>query len=395
MPRADAASRPRSDALGLADHARGADFYVDGLTGLRGVAAFWVYLVHAWAAAGDPEVIWLGIDATPVFSGGWSGVDVLFTLSGFLLYRPFAAAAVAGRSDPPLGRYFTRRLLRVLPAYYAQLMVLIPLAWMGLLGAAPSGGNVVAHVLMVHTWFRDFAYAINGVWWTLPIEFGFYLTLPLAAAAFRSRFWLDVAFATLALTLLYRCFAFEMTHSGGANDVFWGLEQLPGRYDQFVLGMLAARVFAITATAGPAVQRRILAWRTPLLVAGLAICSVLVVGLARVESELWRGHPSIFFFHTGFALGAAMVVLGTAWGSALGRSLFGNRPIVFLGIISYSLYLWHYPLLEVLPRLWFPALGLETSLFWILVVFTPLSVALAWIGYTLTEKPFLARSRTR
>ena len=54
MPRDDATSRPRRASLRLADHARGADFYVDGLTGLRGIAAFWVFLVHAWAAAGDP-----------------------------------------------------------------------------------------------------------------------------------------------------------------------------------------------------------------------------------------------------------------------------------------------------------------------------------------------------
>ena len=90
---------------------------IPALTGLRGLAAFWVLLYHAWANA-TPRVIEIGsgpyaLNLTIAFSGGWTGVDGFFTLSAFLLTLPFAQWQRGLAPRPSLGTYWVRRLVRV------------------------------------------------------------------------------------------------------------------------------------------------------------------------------------------------------------------------------------------------------------------------------------------
>ena len=109
--------------------------YVAALTGLRGIAACWVFLFHfpalhtqdrlGLSASGPGEFLQTFMDM------GFAGVNMFFVLSGFLLTLPFANAAIEGSPRPNLGRYFKRRLLRVFPAYWAQLAIILAIgAWM-------------------------------------------------------------------------------------------------------------------------------------------------------------------------------------------------------------------------------------------------------------------------
>jgi peptidoglycan/LPS O-acetylase OafA/YrhL len=119
----------------LTDHAKKhAFYYTDGLIGLRGFAAFWVLIYHVWVTSTPRRLsIEIGsgsINFPPFFSCGWAGVDIFYTLFGFHLTLPFARAAIENIENPGLWHYFRRRILRIFPAYYAQLGILLCLAWM-------------------------------------------------------------------------------------------------------------------------------------------------------------------------------------------------------------------------------------------------------------------------
>ena len=123
------------------------------------------------------------------------------------------------------------------------------------------------------------------------------------------------------------------------------------------------------------------------------------VGIAGIAMMVWaaaaRGDflvrldtPYLFFHHSLVAAAFAAVVFGTTGRSRLGECLFANAPLRFLGLISYSLYLWHYPLL-----LWFRSMGcfdgnLGPAGLIILFCAVPLILFAAWASYYFVERPF-------
>ena len=223
----------RGDIFSLEKHGTSAHLYLDALTGLRGFAAIWVALWHAWKFSGRPtyELMLWGyyLDLTPLIRTGWAGVDVFFVLSGFVLGLPYCQALLGNR--PPIGtaEFFRRRLLRVLPAYYIQLIILL-LLWLILAGRLPVPvTDILAHVFMLHNIFPGQGEMINGVYWTLPIEFDFYLVLPLMALLLAPKKWPWLLAGSLLLVLVYRYGMFHGIFAGcqdpgkspGAEPVAW------------------------------------------------------------------------------------------------------------------------------------------------------------------------------
>ena len=127
------------------------------------------------------------------------------------------------------------------------------------------------------------------------------------------------------------------------------------------------------------------------LAAGLAAVLVMVVGAGpRDDFLVHLDAPWLLFHHSLLAAAFAMLMLGVAAGSPLGRRLFAGRVLVWIGLISYSLYLWHYPLLTVWQYLagagWFGGWSL-VALFG---VATPSILLVSWLSYRYVELPFLA-----
>ena len=135
---------------------------IDSLTGLRGLAAFGVFAFHAWLLAHLPDpapgVPGLSQALAWLMRIGWSGVDVFFTLSAFLLALPCARAAQAGTPMPDWRGYLRRRAARILPAYWVQLALLLAgalagLAWGLAIPRWPGWPSTLAHaVLWLNAW---------------------------------------------------------------------------------------------------------------------------------------------------------------------------------------------------------------------------------------------------
>jgi peptidoglycan/LPS O-acetylase OafA/YrhL len=381
----------------LADHAkRRAFYYVDGLTGLRGFAALWVLIYHVWVAS-TPRRITIGIgsisiDLTPFFSCGWAGVDIFYTLSAFLLTLPFAEAVIQEKKGPPLLPYFYRRVLRVFPAYYAQLGILLILAWFGTYGEIPNIGNLLTHLFMVHNISFDYFTSMNGIWWTLPVEFSFYLVLPVLALLLRRRRWPILLVVAIMVTISYRYLMFQSIAQKTVEYKVWLLEQLPGHIDQFVFGVLAAYFYVKLRQAETSNPKKGLR-PSPRACIFFGIIGVIIfLYLLHVHFlKYWDGHFLLFIWHGCAGFFIAVMIYGIATDSRLGPFLFGNRFVVGIGVISYSLYLWHLLVIDWLQR-WGWFIYYKGYLFPVLLpVALSVSLGLATLSYFFIERPFLKR----
>jgi peptidoglycan/LPS O-acetylase OafA/YrhL len=359
--------------------------YFPGLTGLRGIAAGWVMLFHLWMLAGGPRVTVFGIDVTPLFSCGYAGVDLFFVLSGFLLGLPFLAWADGRRPFPDLLRFWKRRALRVLPAFYIQLALLI-LAGFVLTGAWPVDlRRLLAYLSMEFVFVDGISPMLNGVWWTLPIEWNFYLILPLLGFLFaRSRAWL-VVLGVLAFSVGFRVFCYYLLLANRSIGplAYPAIIQLPGRLDEFAFGMFAAWLH---------LRRRIATPRRDLAVLLLGIVGLLVAindldgrgDLFATGDKRW-----IFSYASVIGVSLGLVVHAAAARVRLADVLFGGRVLAFIGTISYSLYLWHGIVFQVAARTGWSSAAWLRGLPGLALTLVPLAVAVAWISYRLTEHPFL------
>ncbi len=143
--------------------------------GLRAIAALLVLLLHTAWVSGFTQRSSLGI-----YLGRLEiGVSIFFLISGFLLYRPFALSHLAGLPEPDRRRFWTRRLLRIVPAYWLALTVLTYGFHSVALG--PGWQGFVSHYFFLQIYFP--AQSVNGIpqAWSLCTEVSFYLFLPLYA----------------------------------------------------------------------------------------------------------------------------------------------------------------------------------------------------------------------
>ena len=126
--------------------------YVASLTGLRGIAALFVFVFHYGSFNPgirlDLTVSYIGKALQFPLGFGFAGVDLFFVLSGFLLTLPFARATLTRSAHKPLRQYYQRRILRVFPAYYAQLGIILMVGAWFVTWKPVNGMSLVAHMLM-------------------------------------------------------------------------------------------------------------------------------------------------------------------------------------------------------------------------------------------------------
>jgi len=344
--------------------ARATAFY-PALHALRGLAAIWVMLFHVWYFSGERQMAF-GVDA--LFRHGWVGVHLFYALSAFLL-----SSHLLARRKPRYGAFFLRRFLRIYPAYWAQLAVLVPAAGVFALNAEVALLYWPEHLLMIFNLPPRFVTPLNGVWWTLPIEFLFYLLLPALLWCLRRIGMAAFLALAIAATVFYRGFLF---HYLGEAPVAL-VEQLPGVLSVFAAGMVAAAVLA----------RRPLRWPRWAAPAALGAMALWAWPLLADPEGYWNGSPLLFAWGSVNALLIAILLLAI---HDRGRNTNGWRLLVWLGEISYGIYLWHLPVILGLVQL-APALGSDFTA--LLAAAALPTTALAWLSLSLVEKPAIRLGR--
>ncbi|MBA3748664.1 MAG: acyltransferase, partial [Solirubrobacterales bacterium] len=312
------------------------------IDGLRGIAALSVFVFHGWlytmpkpsasnrSTVGDYAVHELRL-----------GLVLFFVLSGYLLSRPWFAAALDERRPPDLRRYLRARLARIAPAYYAALIGSIGLLY-GLSGTPglrlPPAGELPLFFVFAQNTSPSTVMKLNPPMWSLAVEVSFYALLPAIG-------WLAVrtaprrrAQALIPLSLLALGIAWNWWIAGLGMGMTFS-KTLAAMLPYFAVGMLGALVLHG--------RRPSTATRRAMIAAGVTC----VLGDATVKAGLPAtgiDMPHVFFVVRDLtsAVGFALII-GAVAAAPRGR-LLGSRVLVGLGTISYGFYLWHVPVLVFL-----------------------------------------------
>ena len=361
---------------------------------LRAIAALSVLAAHAALFAGlwtsdsflSPYVIQLN-----------AGVSVFYLISAFLLYRPFVRARFADEPAPSTGAYAWRRFLRIVPAYWVALTVIA--VWLSLSSVVKPAWHAV--VLYGFGQIYSTETVPLGIYQagTLCVEVTFYAFLPLWAYMMRRRGFRGELAGLAALWLFslgWKLFAFGQVTPFASDSTPW-LNPLPGVLDQFAVGMALA---VVSVRGLPAGLERAVSRAWPWWVGAAAAYVAVSVGIGAPRLDAGGG---VYLLRqellTVFAA-ALLVPAAFAWDRGGGvRRLLAWRPLLYVGLVSYGVYLWHYALVrESSTRIqdWLTGtLGFgPTARFLVLfAIGVALSVAVASLSYYAIERPLMALGR--
>jgi peptidoglycan/LPS O-acetylase OafA/YrhL len=361
--------------------------------GLRALAALSVLVFHAslstFADVGNGAL-------TPYVARLNIGVAVFFVISGFLLYRPMLAARTGRGPRGSVRAYASRRLLRIVPAYWVALTLLS--AWPGLLGV--RGIHWWIYYGFLQGYSNTTASMGIGPGWTLGCELAFYALLPLLSLAFeraaarrgRGGLWWQFELAALAAL--------------SAGSVAYGIHALhdpatppstfAATFGWFAVGMALAIASVLAAERGPVLARWAwLGW--PVATAAyVVICDGLHLtrtgfDAATTPSQVIELDVLSGIVAAGLALPAAFELTPR---TPVGR-LLAHPIAAWLGVVSYGIYLYHAPLLIEIGPL---TSGIhDTALRTVVLVGLGLAaaVAAAAASYYVVERPMLQYARAR
>lgn len=387
----------------------GPPHYLPGIDGLRAVAALGVFLVHFNQQARlEGE---LGpFDLARFLANGNTGVALFFVLSGFLLSVPFWRQEYAAGSKLDMRRYFLRRVARILPAYYLCLGGLLAIKIAA--GSAPSINNILSHVLFLYNLSDHNILSLNEPFWTLAVEMQFYLLLPLLMLGLRrldrrvALLWVSgLAVAAyfvnyglvsyliardewpIRLTLIW---PFSLYISGPGSFVL--TYSTVAHLTYFLIGIATALMF-VTRLSNDSPrghqpsesQADLVFWS----------CAVLVLLMLSTPLDAYLQAPHGHYNWPLLPLLLAAMIYATPH-ATLARAILETRLLRGLGVISYGIYIFHYPIQKLVAR-GFHAVGLPSGDYW--WAFGGLSlaatVAVATASYWLLERPVMGWARGR
>jgi len=294
---------------------------------------------------------------------GWFGVEIFFSLSGFIVALPFARQQVRGAAAPDLGRYFLRRLTRIEPPYILALTAMYLISrklWQFL-------PDYLAGLVYSHQYVFGAPTPFAIIAWSLEVEVSFYILAP----------W---------LTRVYR---------------------IKGNYRRWLLQLLLIGLSGYIADRwltphGPARLQSTLAVMIPYFLAGMLLADLYASGLVRRSAQMgWdvavAGSVIGLMLTVGskaYWLTPLMIVLLVAGivGGRVTNWFLRLRPITLIGGMCYTLYLWHEVLLAVAPyplKLYFARLPYVTSSVVYCSIAVPVLIALCTPIFLLIEKPFM------
>ena len=429
------------------------DKQIPVLDGVRAIACLGVISFHLTDEAGIQHM-WkplhgvhdvpgmLAYCAATLGYAGYSGVILFFLLSGFLLFLPYAKALLFESPWPSLHRFYLRRIFRILPGYYATVFLTILFFHPEFLHSSHW------HDLWLFLTFctgYHLSGQLSGPFWTLPIEFQFYLLLPIIAWLFS----LIVRRGTLHRRLLKLTLCLLIMIAWGLLTRYWGMYIAPtskldfliphpvskalvpliygdagewvneGKYfEVFAIGMLIGMVYTYTRYAASAEPWRIRMHRfSPLMfTTGLVLLSFLSFWYfyiyfyiaERTDQSFFPTHPKVHIILTfltsivlhhwaewealAYALSYGFCMLALLYSSVKLKRPFESSLLRWVASISFSLYMWHWnflvlfaivPLIHMQRLGWSPLVQYVAFWCWTLFVIIPISAML----YRWVEQP--------
>jgi peptidoglycan/LPS O-acetylase OafA/YrhL len=384
-----------------------------GVDGLRALAASSILIYHCWLySSPNGRRVDLGPLSELLFPYLRLGVTLFFTLSGFLLYRPLVSSLLRRTQRPSLRSYLRNRTLRILPAYWCVLLGVALLFRTTLIRRSPSvvevGSLVDRPILLLRNLTLTQNYSPDslltgiGPAWSLAVEVVYYLTLPmlglvavaLAATASkrsgRTIAALVPALLLLAIGLLGKWAARLLSPSVGASPGWDGdwhsvlIRSFLGQADLFAFGMALAVVYVNLEDGA---LRFPVWWRRAAVATFLGIVTPTML-LSDPDRVGDSARETLMALACALLVGLVVLPDSRAGPPPILTRLLETRAVVAIGVASYSLFLWHEPLVRWLQLHGWTmagASGFVVNLLLLAVV----SGLLAALTYRYVERPAL------
>ena len=347
------------------------------LDGVRGLAVLMVVLFHSWKSAGAPKYGW---HLENLLAVCFTGVDLFFILSGFLLAQAWIRADFAGKPRPNLKAYLRRRWYRIAPGYYCALifwvLLFVPMITRPDLFYGTKGIMVFGvHVLMLEN-LLPVAGQYNPTWWTIAVELLFYAMLPFLVRLFlRKRLLVGIFVALVASvgwTMLYlhpprflveALFAFHSALLGGIvaeekireSSVGILLNQLPTYCLVFALGIVLANLY-VRKQLGLTQSRpwKIASSQKLGVIYFTAGWAIAILAMNSYGHHINKGRMVYLVSVSSLtSLGFSLIIAGLLFGPRWTRAAFDFPPLRLFGLVGYSAYLWHIPVIFVATQITF------------------------------------------
>jgi peptidoglycan/LPS O-acetylase OafA/YrhL len=312
---------------------------IPALDGLRGIALLAVMLHHLsdYIPANGPG----GKITKMLLFAGWSGVDLFFVLSGFLITGILIDTKGARGY---LKVFYARRILRILPLYYAVLTVIVVFAslrpghWPN--AVLPSPHDRIYYFFYLNNWWpllRDSWHPnIIGHFWSLAVEEQFYLLWPLCVLLMSKRRILPVSAVGIVAALLVRLFLY--LHFGPLRDI---VENVFARMDSLLAGAFMAALVRL-----PETLRR--AKPYVLTVASGCTAAILFINLGIHGFTYSEWYVVLVFSLLAAAFGGLVLyAFLTSEEHSLFQTVFRSKPLTTIGKYSYGMYVYHVPLIAL------------------------------------------------
>ena len=311
---------------------------LEGIDLLRGIAVLFVIIYHFFTM--------LGFYDNPLFtyvhSFGLFGVSLFFVISGYLIYRSIDYSISTQGTKTGLKHYTIHRLFRILPAYYFNLAIVLIMATFVIGNHYLYSGSFLRQIASHFSFlsffiYKDTGFGINGVYWSLSIEMLWYIIAPLIFIYIKKdRYLIALFILSLAYLLgldlaLYDSFLnLDKNADNYTILLFYWSFQLPGQLIYFITGILIYKYINNQITIS---------------IVSKYLLSTFVISLfIYVESH--------YDLHASFVLNNLFILFTVA---TLFILLYKEKPkwmsgLEWIGKISYSLYLWHVPVLYILKQ---------------------------------------------
>lgn len=335
------------------------------IDGLRAIAIISVILYHA-------QFLTFGVD---YFEGGFVGVDIFFVISGYLITRIIASEILTNHTFNFVN-FYSRRIRRILPMLIVVILFSVPIAWYKLAG--PDFVEYAESILSSLTIGSNFFFYISTTsygassallkpflhTWSLGVEEQFYLVFPLLILA-GHRYFKDYFIKILILLSLFSLvFATTMEVSNPDLNFFHPFSRL--------WELSSGSILAFRELSKGCLEDSRLTRFAPIIGLIFIFYAIFVFSPA-------TPHPSIYTLIP--IIGVSLIIAYSSKDEVVGKVLAG-KPLVGIGVISYSAYLWHFPIFAF-GRNTFSIPNNYDKVSWIL-----LTIALSVISYRIIETPF-------
>lgn len=349
---------------------------IQALDALRGIAVLMVFAYHIVSKIQTSGV--LSEPVKLVFATGMFGVDLFYVLSGFFITKAILSPASWSRAS-----YLRSRITRIYPAYVVCLLVSAGIAvFSGQMRLPDLAPALLLHLTMLHNFVPGMSEKFNGVFWTLGVEFPYYVLM--LAIGFRlreRRFFWKISGIALVVAVLFRYCVYALIPSGAASEStrFFVSTQVIGSLDAFFVGGIVAywSLHKMGANAKSA----------PLyFLISACTCVVLLYFISRHLSDFWTNPFTMVWWRALLSISYGLVIFFIISLNIDKLLVWSGLP--FMGKISFSFYLWHLPVINYFAGKTQPTTTTLGVLLPDLTLILISSVLLAWTSWRFIEARF-------